>query len=134
MNILFVCSGNVARSQEAALYFNSLRKDPEDVATSAGIHAIVGKPINPQVVQTMFEDNMSMDGCYRKALTPDMVRIASHIISFVGIEELPDFVQSHPAVSFWDVPDPRHQNDDFHKQVRDDIKQRVIDLLREIEE
>lgn len=131
MNVLFICNGNVARSQEAALYFDILKVNPDDIATSAGINPIPGKPIDPYVVETLAEDGLSMNGCYRKQLTPEMVAVVDHVISFVEIEKLPDFARIHSGISFWDVPDPRHQNADFHRQVRDAIKKRVKELLAE---
>jgi protein-tyrosine-phosphatase len=129
MNVLFICNGNVARSQEAALYFDHFKASPADSATSAGLNPIIGKPINPAVVESMAEDGISMDGCYRKLLTPEMVAAAGHIVSFVEIEKLPDYAQSHPGLDFWDVPDPRYQDADFHRQIRDDIKKRVKNLI-----
>ena len=131
MNVLFICNGNVARSQEAALYFNTLEVGP-DTATSAGIDPIIGKPIEPLVIQVLAEDDISMEGCYRKQLTPEMIATAGRVISFIETEKLPDFAQSHPDISFWNVPDPRHQDIDFHRHVRDAIKERVKNLLAEM--
>lgn len=132
MNVLFVCSGNVARSQTAALYFDRFKTNPEDFATSAGINAVVGKPIDPMVIKCLAEDGLSMDGCYRKPLAPEMVAAAGLIVSFVETEILPEYTHTHPDILFWDVPDPRYEDINFHRQVRDDIKQRVIRLIEEV--
>lgn len=134
MDVLFVCNGNVARSQEAALYFNTLKSKTDTKAMSAGINPVIGKPIDPLVVQVLAEDGISMDGCYRKPLTREMVRTANQIVSFVRLERLPEFARAHTTLVFWDVPDPRHQDSDFHHRVRNDIKKRVIGLLCDIEQ
>ena len=131
MNILFICNGNVARSQEAALYFNTLEVGLDN-ARSAGVNPIIGKPIEPLVIQVLAEDGISMEGCYRKQLTPEMVATAGRVISFMEIEKLPDFARSHRDISFWNVPDPRHQDINFHRQVRDAVKERVKNLLDEM--
>lgn len=105
MHILFVCRGNVVRSQEAALFCSSL-SGGAITAESAGIRPIIGKPINPDVVSLMQDLGFDKSKCYRKALTPQMVTAADKIVSFVASRELPEFAWSHPDVVQWHVPDP----------------------------
>jgi|GEM_PF-2384770 len=52
MNILFICDGNVARNQEAALFLNTMISTRHR-ATSAGMDPKIGKPIDPAVVQVI---------------------------------------------------------------------------------
>ncbi len=129
MKYLFICNGNVARSQEAEYFFNDLSED--DTAQSAGINVKVGKPIDPLVLEVMQEVDYGMVGVFRKFLTQDMVKKADKIISFKPLGELPDYVQERGVdVEFWDVPDPQHQPVEFHRKVRDDIRNRVANLLQ----
>lgn len=130
MNYLFICNGNVARSQEAEYFFNDLSED--DIATSAGVNVEVGKPIDPLVLQVMQEADYGMLGAHRKMVTETMVSKAYKIISFKPLAELPDYLQKRANdLEIWDVPDPRHQSLEFHRKIRDDIQQRVERLVRE---
>lgn len=127
MKYLFICDGNVARSQEAEYFFNDLSED--DIAQSAGVNAKVGKPLDPLVLEVMQEVDYGMVGARRKLVTKEMVDEADKIISFKPFEELPDFVQRRKDIEFWDVPDPQNQPIGFHRKVRDEVHQRVKNLL-----
>ena len=50
MNVLFVCNGNVARSQEAEIFFNTLKEKDDTIARSGGINVKLGKSIDPLVI------------------------------------------------------------------------------------
>ena len=130
MKYLFVCNGNVARSQQAEAFFNALNTSTSDTALSAGVNVIVGKPIAPDVVYVMREIGFDMSGAVRKFVTEDMANDADRIISFKPFDELPDYLQVRKTdIEFWEVPDPRHQSIEFHRKVRDDIKARVTQLV-----
>lgn len=131
MNILFVCNGNVARSQEAELFFNKLSK--KNHAVSAGVNVEVGKPIDPLVVSVMEEIGFLMQSSVRKTANKHMVDNADLIISFMSYDELPEILQAHPNMRYWNVLDPRHQPIMFHRGVRDQIKKQVEELVREIQ-
>jgi protein-tyrosine-phosphatase len=77
---LFICNGNVARSQQAEVFFNALKTSEADVAQSAGVDVVVGKPIAPDVVEVMREIGYEMPGAVRKFVTEDMANNADKII------------------------------------------------------
>ena len=129
MNYLFICNGNVARSQEAEVFFNQ-KKLEADTAQSAGINVKVGKPIDPLVVEVMKEVGFDVSHNERKFVNEDMASSADKIISFKPVEELPDYLQSRKEdIELWEVPDPQHQDIEFHRKVRDDIAARVLGLV-----
>jgi len=134
MNILFVCNGNVARSQEAELFFNTLTQDENTHATSGGINVKLGKPIDPLVVEVMKEIGFDISAATRKFTDETMVSGADLIVSFKPAEELPDFIRNHNNVSYWNVPDPQAQSIEFHREVRDTVRQKVTDLIEELNE
>lgn len=131
MSLLFICDGNVARSQETELYFNLLRNAHDPIATSAGVNVSEGKPIDPKVVAVMGEQGISMEHAYRKQLTESMAERSDGIISFKPADELPEYVLSKQVI-YWDIPDPRFEDMDFHRDVRDEIKSRVQQLISEL--
>ena len=133
-NILFVCNGNVARSQEAEVFINALDQNNNVHATSGGVDVIIGKPIDPLVVAVMAEIGYDMSSAKRKFVDEAMARSADILVSFKPEEELPDFIKHHPDIKYWSVLDPRMQPVEVHRQVRDEIKMRVSSLINEIRE
>lgn len=130
MNYLFICNGNVARSQEAEVFFEAHKTNDADTAQSAGVNVKLGKPIDPLVVEVMKEVGFDLSRNERKFVNEDVAHHADRIISFKPIEQLPAYLQSRRQdIELWEVPDPQHQPIGFHRQVRDDIAARVIELV-----
>jgi len=131
MKILFICDGNVARSQEAELFVNELSNGGHQ-ATSAGVNPKIGKPIDPNVVEVMKEIGYSMNTSVRKGIDEAVVDKVNMIVSFKPEEELPEFVRRKDNLSYWNVADPARQSIEFHRKVRDLVKAKVESLLEEI--
>jgi protein-tyrosine-phosphatase len=127
MKILFVCSGNVARSQEAAAFYNELTESSD--AQSAGTNAIIGKAIHPFVLQAMDEVGLDMAGTFRKALTLESIKKADLIVSFVPLDVIPASNFEGKQVLYWEVPDPRGGSIDVQRQTRDDVRHLVEGLI-----
>lgn len=132
MKILFVCNGNVARSQEAELFFDILKNDEQSVAESAGINVKLGKPIDPLVIEVMNEIGYDISKAHRKFINEKMVENADLVISFKPKDELPEYLQSHKNIRYWNVVDPQHKPIEFHRQVRDSVRKKVEDLVEEL--
>jgi protein-tyrosine-phosphatase len=105
MNILFICNGDVARSQEAEAFVNNLSLAHE--AKSAGIEVMLNKPIDPMVIEVMADCNINMEGHFRKFIDIDLVNWADLIVSFVEKSILPEYVKDK-SIIFWKIEDPRH--------------------------
>lgn len=131
MRILFICDGNVARSQEAELFVNTLSKGRHH-AISAGVNPKIGKPIDPNVVEVMKEMGYDMSASFRKEINEAVAGEADMIVSFKSAEELPEFVRSKNNVRYWKVADPARQPIEFHRKVRDLVRSKVEALLAEI--
>lgn len=132
MNVLFVCNGNVARSQEAELFFNALKHDEKSFATSGGINVKLGKPIDPLVIEVMNEAGYDITGATRKFTTEEMAKAADLVVSFKPADELPDFLRNHTNIRHWSVDDPQAQPIDFHRQVRDEVRTYIVSLVEEL--
>lgn len=132
MKILFVCNGNVARSQEAEVFFNTLKNDEQSVAESGGINVKLGKPIDPLVIEVMTEIGYDVSKAQRKFVEEKLVENADIVVSFKPKDELPEYLQSNKNIRYWNVADPQHQPIEFHRQVRDNVKIRVSDLINEL--
>jgi protein-tyrosine-phosphatase len=132
MNILFICKGNVGRSQIAEALFRKKFND-EHVVVSAGTklsgpeQAIGGLLPNIQeVLDVMSEEGIDIGGYIRKQLTEDMVENADKVIAVMeDTEELPEYLINSPKLIRWSVPDPKGQDLEFTRNVRDQIKEYI---------
>jgi arsenate reductase len=132
MNVLFVCNGNVARSQEAELFFNTFKSDTGSAAKSGGINVKIGKPIDPTVIEVMNEAGYNISSAVRKVADEKLVDEADLIVSLKPKDELPTYIKNHRNVRYWTIADPQHQSTDFHRKVRDSVRNKVENLIMEL--
>ncbi|MEK6812170.1 MAG: hypothetical protein AABX76_01280 [Nanoarchaeota archaeon] len=140
MKVLFVCRGNVARSQMAEAFFNKLTNGKHS-AQSAGIEAMGsdGTDLNgmllkdrassKHVIETMKRVGIDISNNFIKRLTPEMVEYADKIIVIVKPEIIPEFLRDNEKVIYWNITDPDEQTIDFHEQTRDKIKKLVEEFV-----
>jgi len=123
-SVLFVCVHNAGRSQMAAGFLSDLAGERIDVR-SAG--SMPGDQINPVAVEAMAEVGIDITGEQPKKLTEDAV-IASDVVITMGCgDECPYF----PGKRYedWVLTDPAGQGIDVVREVRDEIKARIEDLI-----
>jgi arsenate reductase len=119
--ILFVCKHNTGRSQMAEAYLRQLAGDSVEVA-SAG--TIAAERPDSGVVAIMAEDGIDISAARPKLLDPVMVRRADRIIT-MGCD-----VEGVPRIDAdWGLPDPKGQPPERLREIRDLVKQNVIDLI-----
>jgi len=137
MKILFICAGNVGRSQMAEAIFNNLSKE-KDVATSAGTKVIregsnhEGQKIkykDMNIVDVMKEISIDVSDYTRKQLTPEMFNDADRVVVMNPSENVPDYVKQNEKTIFWEVLDPYNQDLEFARQVRDQLKVKIEDFI-----
>jgi arsenate reductase len=122
--VLFVCVHNAGRSQMAAGYLRALAGDRIDVF-SAGSEP--GDAINPAAVAVMAEEGIDLSAATPQILTTDAVRQADVVITMGCGDACPIF----PGKRYedWQLTDPAGQPVDIVREVRDDIKARVQELI-----
>ena len=123
--VLFVCVHNAGRSQMAAGYLRALAGDRIDVF-SAGSEP--GDAINPAAVAVMAEEGIDLSRATPQILTTDAVRQTDVVITMGCGDACPIF----PGKRYedWQLTDPAGQPVDVVRDVRDDIKARVQELIR----
>ena len=126
-NILFVCVENSNRSQMAQAFANIYGKD-KVAAYSSGSRPS-GK-INPKAIDAMAELNYDLSSHSSKSLD-EIPKIEYEYAITMGCgDECPMVNAKHRED--WQLPDPRNMEPEEFKKVRDEIRDRVIELLKRI--
>ena len=126
--VLFICVGNSSRSQMAEALFNHLSLGRAR-AVSAGTEP--ARAVDPNAVAVMAELGIDISGQSPKALTQEMVDGATRRISMgCGVEESCP-VWARPDED-WDLDDTYHQPIEVVRSIRDQIRERVEALVKEL--
>ena len=134
MKILFVCRANVARSQMAEEFFNGMSK--KNKAVSAGVEVkergkMIGE-ISPVCVESMLEEGINIERKKPRQIKFKEVKNADVVVLITKEGEIPDYVNKAKRLIFWDIDDPKDENLNVFRRVRDRIKREVIKLVRGI--
>lgn len=126
--VLFVCVHNAARSQMAEAYFNHFAQGGA-VAFSAGTQP---EPvISPRTIALMREEGIELEGQKPTLLTPEMLEDADRVITMGCYVEEACPSSSVPTED-WALDNPKGQSLAEMRKIRDDIKLRVKELLKEL--
>ena len=125
--VLFVCIHNAGRSQMAAGLLD-WRSGGEVHVRSAG--SAPTDTINPAVVEVMAELGIDLAREFPKPLTDEVVRDSDVVITMGCGDACPIY----PGKRYldWDLPDPAGRPVDEVRVIRDQIDQRIQDLLHEM--
>jgi arsenate reductase len=125
--IMFVCVHNAGRSQMAAGFMRELGGDKVEVL-SAG--SAPKDSINPVAVEAMSELGIDIANQKPKVLTPEAVQQSDVVITMGCGDACPYY----PGKRYedWALDDPAGQGLEPVRKIRDEIKARVEELLKEI--
>jgi protein-tyrosine-phosphatase len=125
--VLFLCIHNAGRSQMALGWFKHLAGD-RAVAWSGGSEP--ASEINPVAVAAMQEIGIDITDEHPKPWTDDVVRAADVVVT-MGCGDACPF---HPGTRYedWELDDPAGQPIEYVRRVRDEIRDRVRELLRDL--
>jgi protein-tyrosine-phosphatase len=125
--VLFLCVHNAGRSQMALGWFNHLAGD-RAVAWSGGSEP--GTEVNPAAVVAMAEIGIDITGEYPKPWTDEIVGAADVVVTMGCGDACPFF----PGKRYedWELDDPAGRDPDAVRPIRDEIEQRVRNLLAEL--
>ncbi|MDO8537812.1 MAG: arsenate reductase ArsC [archaeon] len=133
MKILFVCRANIGRSQIAEAFFNKLSKKHKAISAGAQVDEDNGKVlIEPKVIEPMKEIGFDISKNKQKQVTQKMIKEADKIICMAKKEELPDYLKKSNKLIFWKVENAKGKDYAFHCKIRDQIKKKVEELVKEI--
>lgn len=123
---LFACIHNAGRSQMAAALFNLYGNPAECFAISAGTQP--ASHVHPEVVAAMREIGIDLASARPQKLTEELARGASVLVT-MGCGEACPFIPGLKTVD-WALPDPKGQSLDAVRAIRDEIHEKVKQLLQ----
>ncbi len=124
--VVFACRHNAGRSQMAAAFFNRTADPARATAISAG--TTPGSAVHPEVLAAMGEAGIDLGGARPQRLTPELARGARLLVTMGCGEECPHVPGAE--VLDWPLEDPKGQPVEKVREIRDEVRRRVADLVR----
>ena len=127
--ILFVCVQNAGRSQMAEGFFRKYSPDGYE-PISAG--TMPTSQINPVAIQAMNEVGVDISRQKPKDITEDMMRNSEKIVNMGCMDKSFCPTVFIPNVIDWGIEDPKGKPIETVREIRDDIEQRVKQLVSDL--
>ena len=126
--VLFVCVENAGRSQIAEGFFKKYAPKGFQVQ-SAGTKPV--SQINPIVVEAMREVGIDISHQKSKEISDEMMRSSDPILNMGCMDKsfCPTLFLS--KVIEWNLPDPKGKSIEKLREIRDEIEERVKELVAE---
>ncbi|WP_353357979.1 arsenate reductase ArsC [Intrasporangium sp. DVR] len=127
-SVLFVCVHNAGRSQMAAAYLEHLSAGAVEVRSAGSAPA---DQVNPSAVAAMAEEGIDITSASPKVLTTEAVQDSDVVITMGCGDACPIF----PGKRYedWELEDPAGRGVEAVRPIRDEIRRRVIELLRSLD-
>jgi arsenate reductase (thioredoxin) len=127
-HVLFVCLHNAGRSQMSRALFEraaSGRHSSSSAGTTPADH------VHPEVVEVMQELGIDVSDARPQLLTEELAARVDVIVTMGCGDQCPYF----PGKRYldWGLPDPKGRPTDEVRAIRDDIEQRVEQLVHELD-
>ena len=134
MKVLFVCKGNVGRSQIAEAVFNKLSKHK---SFSAGIEVnenegqkIKDIPLANLVIKSMKKEGIDISENTRKQFKLESIPKFDKIIVMAERESVPKYLLNRQNVEFWDIKNPNGVTSEEHDKIVEQIKNLVEEFIK----
>ena len=127
-HVLFVCLHNAGRSQMSQALFEKLAGDRHE-ARSAGTEPAAR--VHPSVVTALREEDIDVSRRTPRLLTDDMARWADVVVT-MGCGDACPVIPGRRYVD-WDLRDPKDLPLEEVRAIRDDIKARVDELVKDLD-
>ena len=128
VEVLFVCVHNAGRSQMAAGLLK-LRSEGRIQVRSAG--SAPAEEINPNAVVALEELGVDIGEAFPKPLTDEVVRAADVVVTMGCGDACP--IYPGKRYEDWELDDPAGQGVESVRVIRDDIRGRIEQLIRELD-
>lgn len=132
MKVLFLCKGNVGRSQIAEMLFRKKFGAKHEVF-SAGLQ--ISGPEQPigelvpgiqEVLDVMSEEGIDVSKNIRRQVTEKMVADVDKVVVIIEDEAvLPDYISNSGKCTRWSIADPKGMDLENTRKIKDLIKERI---------
>jgi arsenate reductase (thioredoxin) len=123
---VFACIHNAGRSQMAAAWLSALVDPAKARAVSAGTEP--GVRVHPEVLEVMREVGIDLSAAVPRKLTDELARGATMLVTMGCGEACP--VIPGLRREDWPLEDPKGRPLDRVREIRDEVRTRVADLVR----
>ena len=126
-SVLFVCVHNAGRSQMAAGFVRHFAKDRIEVYSGG---SDPGKEVNAAAIAAMREVGIDISDEYPKPFATEIVQAADAVITMGCGDTCPIF----PGKRYedWVLDDPAGLGVEAVRPIRDEIRRRVVELLKDL--
>ncbi len=142
MKVLFVCHGNVGRSQVAQVCFGKLSQHEASCAGTAVDETLARQNITSRKMKDALsqrsaeyirhEFGVDISERERRQLNPEIIDEADRVIVITEKGDWPDYLLEGGKVEFWDIGEPLGRDDAFVLEVYAQVRQRVEQLVKDI--
>jgi arsenate reductase len=129
-HVLFVCLHNAGRSQMSQALFEEAAGG-RHTAESAGSEADPDGRVHPQVVEVMRELGIDLSGRKPQRLTDELAQRADVVVT-MGCGDACPYIPGKRYLD-WELPDPKGRPVEAVRETRDEIRERVRQLVRELD-
>lgn len=136
VKILFVCRGNIARSQIAEALYNKLSQSHD--ADSAGTHVEKdGETLGQRkkriggsyLVDMMADHHLDVSSKQQTQLTKAMLSDYDLVINMAGKHYTPTWLAREPNYVYWKVQDPAGRSYEITERIMRQIEAKVRELI-----
>jgi len=133
MKILFICRGNVGRSQIAEAVFDKITEG-KHVVMSAGtwVHDKEGNskdgqllkdiPGAEKIIITLNDIGINASENKRTQLTPEILSDSDKVVVMAESHTIPDYLNNRKDAIYWEVEDPKEMNQEETDKIRVQIE------------
>lgn len=125
--VLFACLHNAGRSQMSAAFFNQIADPQKARAISAGTQP--GTHVHPEVIEVMQQVGLDLSLERPKLLSESLAKGADLLIT-MGCGDACPYVPGLEILD-WALTDPKGLTPDRVRAIRDQIRNKVVDLVDE---
>lgn len=143
MKVLFICRGNVGRSQMAEAIFNKIA--PGGFSSSSVGTKVFDKEGGSndgeklsdrvgaeQVLEALREIGIEARDATRKQITVEMVNESDAVVVMAEKDTCPDYLLENTKAQYWEIIDPKGKSLEETRVLRNQINDLVEKLITEL--